>query len=542
MLKVRGRREWSLTATLALFIATPSLPLEAPRFVEETATAGIVHKYDGGWEFFVGGGVAVFDCNADGRPDLYFASGADKTRLFRNASATGGALRFEPVPDGPLALMKVTGAYPLDVDGDGTQDLAVLRVGENVLYRGLGDCRFARANEAWEFSGGDAWSTAFSARWERGRAWPTLAVGNYVDRDAPGAPWGTCHDNALYRPAADGGGFAPPIALAPGHCALSVLVSDWNRSGDADLRISNDRQYYRGGAEQLWRLPPGSPPSLYTRANGWRKLAIWGMGITSYDVTGDGYPEYYLTSMGDNKLRTLSEGAARPRYRDIARKRGVTAQRPFAGGEIKPSTAWHAEFRDVNNDGFIDLFVAKGNVEAMKDAAARDPNNLLLGRPDGRFEEAAASAGIVSFKRARGAALVDLNLDGLPDLVVVNRRENVQLWRNVGAGTAERPRPLGNWLQLKLAQSGGNRDAVGAWIKLSVGGRTLRREVTVGGGHAGGASGWIHFGLGTAERTRVRVQWPHGAWGPWISLLANRFVRITRGAGQAAVWLPPPDE
>ena len=151
-----------------------------------------------------------------------------------------------------------------------------------------------------------------------------------------------------------------------------------------------------------------------------------------------------------------------------------------------PSTAWHPEFEDVNNDGFPDLFVTKGNVEAQVDYATRDPNNLLLGQADGTFVDRAEAAGIVGFERGRGAALVDLNLDGMLDLVVVNRRENVKLWRNVGAGDAEQPAPMGHWTALRLRQPAPNTDAVGAWVEVRAGDGTVVREVTVGGGHGGG--------------------------------------------------------
>ena len=188
----------------------------------------------------------------------------------------------------------------------------------------------------------------------------------------------------------------------------------------------------------------GEAPEEYTEADGWRRLQIWGMGIASADITGDGYPEVYLTSQGDNKLQTLADGPAQPTYEDIALERGATAHRPFTGGDVLPSTAWHAEFGDVNDDGFLDLFVVKGNVEAQEDYAMRDPNNLLLGQADGTFVEGAEEAGIVSFQRGRGGAVVDLNLDGLLDLVVVNRVEPVSLWRNVGAGSADEAEPMGN--------------------------------------------------------------------------------------------------
>ncbi len=525
--------------TLALLLLAPGVrALEPPRFADESASAGIQHRYEGGWEFFVGGGVATFDCDGDGRPDVYLAGGKGPAKLYRNTSRTGGRLSFSLVAAGATGVGQVTGAYPLDIDGDGAIDLAVLRVGENILFRGLGGCRFERANEAWAFAGGNAWTTAFTARWDPGQRWPTLVFGNYVDRAKPGSPWGTCHDNVLVRPGRDRG-FAPPEALAPGHCALSALFSDWNRDGTADLRLSNDRQYYRGGQEQLWRIPASGPPSRYTRAEGWRKLIIWGMGIATHDVDGDGYPDYLLASMGDNKLRILTKGADRPSYGDAARKRGMTAHRPYVGGDILPSTAWHPEFRDVNNDSFIDLFIAKGNVEAMQEFAGRDPNNLLLGGPGGRFEEVGEAAGIVTYARARGASLADFNLDGLPDLLVVNRKANVEVWRNLGRGTARRPVPMGNWLQLKLLQDGGNRNAVGARVEVRVGARTLSRELVVGGGHASGEAGWIHFGVGTAERVRVRIQWRDGEWSDWYQLYANQFARIVRGRSPAQLWLPP---
>ncbi|MCP4221712.1 MAG: VCBS repeat-containing protein, partial [Actinomycetia bacterium] len=206
----------------------------------------------------------------------------------------------------------------------------------------------------------------------------------------------------------------------------------------------------------------GTSPHLYTREEGWKKVQIWGMGIASFDVTGDGIPEVFLTSQGDNKLQTLANGAAQPAYEDIAILRGVTAHRPFAGDEILPSTAWHPEFQDVNNDGFIDLYISKGNVEGQPDLADKDPNNLLLGQPDGTFIESAATAGVMNFGRTRGAALVDLNLDGMLDIVEVNRRETIKLWRSVGWGDGNQPASMDDWIAIQLDQPGPNRDAIGS--------------------------------------------------------------------------------
>jgi hypothetical protein len=168
----------------------------------------------------------------------------------------------------------------------------------------------------------------------------------------------------------------------------------------------------------------------------------------------------------------------------------------------------------------------------------KDPSNLLLGRPDGTFVERAKQARILNFARARGAAVVDLNLDGLLDLVEANRRENVKLWRNVGAGNAKRARPMGAWLALQLQQDALNRSAIGSWIEVKAGDRTITREVTIGGGHAGGQLGWIHFGLGDAKEAEVRMQWPDGTWGEWMPIAANQFAIIERDAPEPQPWSP----
>ena len=147
----------------------------------------------------------------------------------------------------------------------------------------------------------------------------------------------------------------------------------------------------------------------------------------------------------------------------------------------------------------------------------------------------------MDFARARGAAVVDLNLDGLLDLVEVNLGEPAELKRNIGSGTAERPGRMGHWLALRLQQPGPNVDAVGAWIEVRSGGKVQRRELTVGGGHGGGQLGWIHFGLGNAKRAEVRVQWPDGERGPWQRVSADGHVIIERGADAPTAWEPSPD-
>jgi enediyne biosynthesis protein E4 len=542
--------QMALASTSAQVTKAPAPVI--PKFIEETDTAGLQSRFEGEDEFMVGGGVATFDCDADGLPEIYVTAGVNKAKFYRNKSTIGGALKLLEERTG-LELTNAIGAYPLNIDGDSNTDLVVLRVGEVEVFRGLGTCKFERVTSKWGINTANEWHTAFSATWERGQKWPTLAIGTYIDRTKPEFPWGSCTAGLLFRPNDASNGYQPAIKLEPSYCALSMLFSDWGRNGAPDLRVSNDREFYKGGQEQLWKIATGQSPNLYTEAQGWRPMQIWGMGIASQDIDGDGYPELYLTSMADNKLQKLkldSAGkASKPEYNDIAYKRGVTAHRPYVGGDIHPSTAWHSQFADVNHDGLADIFIVKGNISTMPDFAALDPNNLLLQQSDGRFFEAGHLANIASVRRGRGGMLADLNGDGLLDMVVVNRWDKAQLWRNLGTGTTDKPQQMGvagHWLQLRLKQADGNKDAVGAWVEVDLGDamnkKIIRQELTVGGGHASGHIGWMHFGLGKATSVKVRVQWPFAEFGNWQTLAADGFYVIDKSAGKAdtvTTWKTP---
>ena len=271
-------------------------------------------------------GVATFDCNDDGFPDMLLAGGEAPAKFYRNTSTRGGALHFEAEQSG-LELDGVTGAYPLDIDSDGITDLVLLRVGETVVdarprrlqvrarQRTLGLQRRRRLVDVvcGDLGARRGVADAGDRQLHRSQAGDrSLGV---VHRQLAASSQG----RRRQEPSRSS---RRPLPLKPSYCALSMLFTDWNRSGTPSLRISNDREYYRGGQEQLWHIDPGKPPALYTDADGWKSLKIWGMGIASYDVTGDGYPDYFLTSMADNKLQTFvnapGDGHPRPEYKDVA--------------------------------------------------------------------------------------------------------------------------------------------------------------------------------------------------------------------------------
>ncbi|SLN53485.1 ASPIC and UnbV [Falsiruegeria litorea R37] len=501
--------------------------------IASTATADITftpvkmpeHQYTGGWEHFVGGGLASFDCNDDHLPELFAAGGQAPALLLRNTSSAGGAIQFDADTPDSLRQTGVIGAYPLDIDADGQMDLVLLRVGQNRLLKGGPDCSFAPFTEL-DFRSDERWTTAFSATWEIEQSLPTLAFGNYVDRSDPDGPFRACDINLLYRP--DATRYAHPTVLEPGYCPLSMLFSDWGRTGQTDLRISNDRHYYvDGGAEQLWRLSPDL--RLYDESDGWQDHKLWGMGIAARDLDHDGQQEVFLTSMGDQRLQRLTGPG--PRFEDVPYTLGTTAHRPYSGGDGRPSTGWHVAFGDVQNDGLDDVFISKGNVEQMPGSAMDDPNNLLIQNSDGTFSEAGDLAGLDSLHRGRGAAMVDLNADGLLDIAVVNRRAPLEVWQNTSQNT-------GAWLALSITQPGPNRNGVGSWIEVSTdlaSGFWMAREITRGGGHAGGSAGFEHFGLGKANTAFVRVTWPDGTISNVIEVMPNQSLTFNRAGNDLLV-------
>ncbi len=472
-------------------------PVVADPLFEDRSSGLPTHTYGGGWEHFVGGGVAVFDCNGDALPDMFAAGGANPASLLIN----DGRFMFSP---GDMPVMTgTTGAYPLDVNADGHMDLFVLRVGQNRLLMGTGNCGFTESDQ---LPADKAWSTAFSAWWQDDGQ-PVMAVGNYVDRDDPEGPFGACDDNAILRPSASG---YESTSLSPGFCPLSILAANDAR-GRPTLRISNDRHYYvRGGYEQMWDI---ADRRFLGEDDGWQNVSLWGMGIASRDLNGDGRDEVMLTSMGDQLMQIAGEDGT---YAAAPFSIGTYAQRPHTGDDGRPSTGWHAEFADVDNDGLADLFIAKGNVDQMPGLAIKDPNNLLMQNSDGTFRETAATAGVATKGRSRGAALADFDGDGRLDLVVMNRRAPMELYRNVTQET-------GNWISVSLSQPGGNVNAVGAVVVVA----DQSQQLTVGGGHAGGKALPLHFGLGDASEVTIKVTWPGGQI-TTHQAAANQTIEISR--------------
>ena len=512
----------------AILAAAPAIGDPAtPRFVDATGAAGLEHVYGGDPDYVVGGGVAALDCDADGRTDLFLSGGAHPAQLYRNDSEPGAPIALKRARKLGVAaekLLSVTGAYPFDFDGDGALDLFLLRFGRNLLLRGLGDCRFEDISDAVGLPAHHDWSTAFAAIWRSGERLPTLAVGNYVDRSRPLQRRGNCGENYLLRPPSpDAESYGAPTPLEPGACPLSYLFVDWSGDGTLDLRAANDRQYYDFGmSEQMFRLSDDGVRPLGPN-DGWKGPVIWGMGLAAADLDRDGRPEIAVTNMADNRLESLSATAGgAPAFENRAYELGAMSQRPYVGGDPRPSTSWHVDFADLNNDGLLDLWIVKGNVDSMPEFAAFDPDSLLIQQPGGGFVERGFEAGVAVDGRGRGGAATDLNGDGQLDLVVVNRDQPARIFQAVDASAS------GGWVEVALAQQPPNRMAVGATVEVETEAGVQRRTCVVGGGHAGGVAGPLHFGLGEAQGGRLRVTWPDGASSDWRDFAAGERVMVDR--------------
>ena len=222
---------------------------------------------------------------------------------------------------------------------------------------------------------------------------------------------------------------------------------------------------------------------------------------------------------------------------------GATAHIPYTGGDKRPSTGWHSEFADFNNDGLLDLFIAKGNVAQMPDfRRLRPEQSAAATRATGKFAEAGARAGIAMNRQSRGALIADFNLDGNLDLLHNEPRRNRRACSAISAPTMAAGGgllPSGNWIAIKLVEPNPNRDAVGAHVAVKTGHALADADrARSAAATPRGIAGWIHVGLGTAERAEIRVQWPDGERSYPYRAFANEFVVIDRTKPQAQYWYP----
>jgi hypothetical protein len=484
------------------------------------------------------GGIAVFDYDGDGRPDIYFTNGADVpslekssprywNRLYRNE----GNWKFRDVTEeaGVAGTGYSMGAAAADFDNDGRVDLFVAGVNRNILYRNLGNGRFQDVT---------ARSGIRSGEWAVGAAWFDFDRDGKLDLWVVHyAAWSPDFDRfcgdlkrdirtycapryfqglagTLYRNRGDGTfedvSARAGIAKYAGR-GMSIGVADYDQDGWPDVFISNDSMpnflfHNRGdGTFEEVALTAGAA----LRDDG---KPVSSMGVEFKDYDNDGLPDLFVTALAGETFPVF-RNAGRGAFLD------ATHQSRLGAAAIRHS-GWGAGLYDFNNDGWKDLFTANSHVsdriEQFESAVYREPDSVFV-NSGGSFREVSDEAGLTAVKAHRGAAFADFDGDGRIDAVVSALGEHAELWENVS------PQSL-HWLAVRLIGTRANRDAIGARVRIG----TQYAEVTTAAGYASSVNAPLHFGLGAlATIPKIDIQWPDGARQTLTSVKADQLLTVT---------------
>jgi hypothetical protein len=536
-----------------------------PLFVESADSTGLTFTHVNGasGQYYMaeqmGAGVALFDYDNDGDLDVFLVQGgpldgtaAPRTagpscRLFRNDLVPGSGgrqrLHFTDVTDrAGLALRTYgMGAAVADYDGDGNLDLFVTSFGPDTLFHNNGNGTFTDVTPQAGVS--DAfWSTsaAFSDYDRDGDL--DLFVANYLDFNLTSNK--VCHDavgtrdycsprayhpvpDKLYRN--DGNGRFTDVTEASGvskadGAGLGVTTGDYDGDGWPDLYVANDAT-----PNQLWinhhdgtfadeGLLSGTALNAAGNPEG-------SMGIASGDFDRDGDEDLFVTNIiGETFALYVNDGKGN--FEDARVKTGIAA--PTAA-----FTGFGTDWIDYDNDGWLDLFVANGAVNIIP-AQRAEPSpfrmrNQLFHNVNGRFQDASREAG-PAFERAeigRGAAFGDLDNDGDVDIVVTNNGGPARLLLNQTQESGSR----NHWLSVRAEDGPKNRFGFGAWVGVERAGTpTLWRRIRTDGSYLSASDTRAHFGLGaTAVVTAVIVQWLDGTRERWTDIKTDGVMTLRRG-------------
>ena len=491
----------------------------------------------------MGGGVAVLDYDGDGKPDLLFVSGSywpgdpraaaqkSSLALYRNeGNGPDGLPRFRNVTreSGLEKVFYGMGASVADYDNDGKDDVYVTALGGNHLFhnsgpRGSGRDRGVRFEDVAKTAGvaDSGWGTSSAWLDYDGDGRLDLYVGRYVD-------WSPAKDlfctldgktksyctperypgtsSHLYRNL--GNGRFEDVTRKAGvynenQKALGVAPWDFDGDGRVDILVSNDtapNNLFRNKGDGTFEdvgIPAGIAVDEAGRARG-------AMGVAWADVK-NGKGSAVAIGNFSNELKSLYWTDSGEVFLDESPKSGV-------GPTSFLDLTFGVLFLDANLDGRMDLLLANGHVEptvqeVQKDVAYRQAPVLYLNAGDGKFVPLGPRSGDLAQPLvARGAAFADLDGDGDLDLVIVENGGPARVFLNPMNAPEKSVR-------VRLVGAGrSNRDAVGARVTASFGGKTLTQQVTGGQSYLSASEKTLTFGLGAASKIdTLEIRWPDGA-------------------------------
>ncbi len=443
-------------------------------FREVPASSSVSFRYENGSREkrdlpeIMGGGVAIFDADGDGRPDLYFCNGGPidevpgkpdpPCRLFRNK----GDWQFEDITGrggapGPSYAM---GAAVGDYDGDGRLDLFVTGWRDQRLYRNLGGARFEDVTRAAGLTSG-SWSTAAAFADLDGDGDLDLFVVNYLDFDPNAPPFCAAPDgrrdycgpedfpaqaDRLYRNNGDGTftdvSKSAGIDLPEGR-GLGLVVAELTGDHQPDLYVANDSSpcwlFANRGNLQFEEI--GEESGVARDGHG---EVLSGMGVAVGDLDGDGLSDLAVTNFyGRSTIAFRAQGRPRGIYRDASSWLGLNdATRRVLGFGIA--------LRDFDGDGHIDLLQTNGHVlDRGRLGIPFAMRPTLLRNTGAPLQDVSSLAG-TWFDRpclGRGLAIGDLDGDGRPDVAAASLDAPAALLQNLSQG--------GQFLNLELVDREG---------------------------------------------------------------------------------------
>jgi len=502
-----------------------------------------------------GTGVAFIDIDNDGWLDLFFVNGTTlegfaasktpKSHLYRNKG--NGTFEDITASAGIDASGWGQGACVGDYDGDGYDDLFVTYYGQNRLYHNRGNGTFEDVTRAAGLQNARTrWGTgcAFLDYDRDGRL--DLFVANYIDLDLKTAPTpdsGLCRykgiqvacgppglnggKNALYHNRGNGTfedvSEKSGITRANGTYGLGVTTLDFDNDGWVDVYVANDSNpsaLYRNNHDGTFADIGVTAGCAYSQDG--KPQA--GMGIAVGDYDRNGTMDLFKTNFaGDTSTLYANSGD------------GFCQDRTFAAG-IGINTrwlGWGTAFVDLDNDGWLDLFLTNGHVypevvQLKTEAAYKQRKVVYRNLGNGRFADVTEQLGppATTPKAGRGAAFGDFDNDGQIDVAIANVNDQPDLFRLKG-------NPANHWATLTLVGVQSNRNAIGSRVHIVSGDSQQWQEVRGGGSYLSQNDFRVHFGLGGATRIdRVDVRWPNGLEESWQNLEADRFHTLKEGTGR----------
>ena len=503
-----------------------------------------------------GSGVAIFDYDNDGWPDIFVVNGTMLEGVPEGAPLTNhlyhnnhdGTFTDVTAQVGLTATGWGQGVCVGDYDNDGWEDLYVTYYGKNRLYHNDHGVFAEVAEKSGVAGSGKAWGTGCAFVDYNRDGHLDLIVANYVDFDLASTPVpggaSSCRwkgvpvmcgprglrgsKNILYENRGDGT-FTDVTRKAhidqtSGHFGFSVSTFDFDDDGWPDIYIADDSApsvLYHNNRDGTFTDVAVTAGVAYNEDG--REQA--GMGTTIADYNGDGTLDIFKTNFSDD-TPTLYSNNGNGIFTDVTYPAGLGLHTQYLG--------WGTMFFDFDNDGWPDLILVNGHVYPVVDnfhlaSGYLEPRLLYHNNSNGTFSDISENAGpgITATTSGRGLAVGDFRNDGQLSVVINNMNAKPSLLVNS-------LRSGNHWIAFKTVGTRSNRDGIGAKITVKAGKRTLVDEVRSGSSYISQNDMRVHFGLGSATKIDyVQVRWPSGLVERFDKLPPDAIHVLKEGTGEA---------